>query len=75
VPDGEPDLLDRAQAVSFALHQLSVLVWTMLAFPREMSGSLRLLVRALERGDVPKDEWLQAVQPFLPPAAPGWGLH
>ena len=73
VSDEDPDLEERAQAVSFALARLAVLTWTMLRFPTEMSGPVRLLLRALEHGCVPRCEWFEAMEKFLPPAPPDWG--
>jgi hypothetical protein len=74
-PDNNYDLLNRVQAVSFALHRLGDMTWTLLRFPTERSGPLRLLLWALQHGCVPRDEWFAALEQFLPPDSLDWELH
>jgi len=67
------DELNRVQAASWALHQAAILTWSRLSFPKELSGPLRLILRAIEHGCIPRDEWFAALAKFNAPLLPDWG--
>jgi hypothetical protein len=68
----DPDLLERVEAATYALHRYADRFWATLGQPRELTGPLRLVLRAVQHRCYPREEWWSAMEKFLPPEPPDW---